>query len=138
MRERERDILFFIVVADQPQILSKQKSFRVPLRATDFKLNCTVMSNPVSKVYWVFLPSQKNLALTNENIINDTNWIVFESKTTHTSSLNSEAVLYRLPNESKHEIYEKHVHPNFITSILYIRVRICIHAIIIFLIFMLK
>jgi hypothetical protein len=101
------------------------------------------MSNPLSTIYWLFLPNKQLLARrdnNNENIINETvsstieenqNWILLESKTIKTS-LNSEAILYRLPYESikhhhhhhhhQHEIYEKTVQPFYLTSILYIRV----------------
>lgn len=101
------------------------------------------MSNPMSKIYWLFLPNHHvhhqnhhhhHSSINNDNIINDTalqvetsstNWILFESKTAKHSSLNSDTILYRLPYETKqHEIYEKPVQPFYLTSILYVRVRI--------------
>ena len=113
-------------------MISKSKVFKIPTRTADFKLNCTVMSNPLSQIFWLFLPNQQLLTRrnNNENIINYTsqnnNWILLESKhlIKHTLSLNSDTILYRLPHETKHqhEIYEKIVQPFYLTSILYIRV----------------
>jgi hypothetical protein len=71
----------------------------------------------------MFLPIIHNLK--NDNIIaENTNWTFFESKISKHSSINSDTVLYRLPLEAKHEIYEKTLHPYSVTSILYIRVNI--------------
>ncbi len=107
----------------------------MPARTNEVRLNCSIVSNPLSQVKWIFIPKSaklneqdnkrmKNSSLSNydeENSIS-IDMIASYSLRDHSSkSANTSHALIKLPL-SKYQIVERHLKGNKVNSILKIRV----------------
>ncbi|RNA42448.1 amalgam-like isoform X2 [Brachionus plicatilis] len=111
-----------------PRILTRSKIYRVDSKATEFQLNCSIVSNPLPTIFWLF---KKNHDFEYKKLEED--WPKSETKT-EWKSLNLQASYsikhssnYGLSPDtklpfSKYHINEKHLKSNFIVSSLLIKV----------------
>lgn len=106
----------------------------MPARTNEVRLNCSIVSNPLSQVKWIFIPKSAKLNEDNQRSKNSTlsnkdeensisiDMIASYSLRDHSSkSANTSHALIKLPL-SKYQIVERHVKGNKINSILKIRV----------------
>ena len=57
------DLLLLLVL---PYIVSKPRTIRVPVKASEFKLNCSSIGNPLNRMVWFFKKSSETESHSNE------------------------------------------------------------------------
>ncbi|CAF1045685.1 unnamed protein product [Brachionus calyciflorus] len=119
---------FKINIKHAPQIVTKPKILEVPVKTTDLKLNCSVLSNPLPIITWQFI-EKNNVEKIHNELFEDS---PIESKN-ELKSLNliaSYSLKYNNNDEknlpiklplSKYHISERHVNSNQIISVLEIK-----------------
>ena len=113
--------------------MSKSKVYRVPARTNEVKLNCSMISNPLGTIQWLFMPNEKIEADTTISNLDDlhSQWRSINSIASYSlkqPSLNPNNINYYLNSSfiklplSKYQIHEKHISFNQMYSVLVIRV----------------
>lgn len=99
-------------------------SHQVASSAAEFQLNCSVLSNPLPKIFWFFKSNEiKNLD--KESLKDDkiSEWKPLNLQASYSikHSSNDKMSLMKL-SLSKYHIEERHLKPNFVVSSLLIKV----------------